>query len=115
MKCDVFSFFAHGFGLQPDRTKAPKLDFILSPRSPSPRSPYPSYDQRQQECKRKMLKGFKQQMQREKLRWHEDKLRRKFPEMVGVGSERDDEKRKAVWAAIAEGSAVCDRRLGDKL
>ena len=109
MKCDVFSFFAQAYGLRPDRRKAPKLDFKLSPRSP-----YPSYDQRQQECERKMLKMFKQQMQREKLRWHEDKLRRKFPDVVGRGSsgERDDEKRKAVWAAIAEGSAVCDKRLG---
>ncbi len=66
-----------------------------------------------------MLKGFKQQMQREKLRWHEDKLGRKFPDAmaVGIGRERDggDERRKAVWAAIAEGSKVCDRRLGDLL
>jgi hypothetical protein len=106
MKCDAFSFYAHGCGLQPDRSKAPKLDFKLSPRSP-----YPSYDQRQQDCERKMLKTFKQQMQREKLRWHEDKLRRKFPEAIG----RDDEKRKAVWAAVSEGSAICDRRLGDML
>lgn len=112
MKCDVFAFFAQACGLRPDRRKAPKLDFKLSPRSP-----YPSYDQRQQECERKMLKMFKQQMQREKLRWHEDKLRRKFPDVVGRGSdgERDDERRKAVWAAIAEGSAVCDRRLGSML
>ncbi len=114
MKCDVFSFFAQAFALRPDRSKAPKLDFKLSPRSP-----YASYDQRQQECERKMLKLFKQQMQREKLRWHEDKLRRKFPGVVGRGGsgggERDEEKRKAVWAAIAEGSAVCDKRLGSML
>jgi hypothetical protein len=106
MKCDVFSFFARGCGLEPDRSKAPKLDF-----KPSLRSPYPSYDQRQQECERKMLKQYKQQMQREKLRWHEDKLRRKFPEAIG----RDDDRRKAVWAAIAEGSAVCDKRLGSMI
>lgn len=108
MKCDVFSFFAQACGLQPDRGKAPKLDFQLTPRSP-----YPSCDQRQQERERKMLKMFKQQMQREKLRWHEDKLRRKFPEVVGKGGDgvRNDERRKAVWAGIAEGSAVCDKRL----
>lgn len=103
-KCDVFAFFARAFDLQPDGSKAPRLDFELSP----PRSPYPSYDHRQQESEKKMLKMFKQQMQREKLRWHEDKLTRKFPGIVG--SELD-ERRKAVWAAIAEGSAVCDRRL----
>ena len=108
MKCDVFSFFANGHGLEPDRSKAPKLDFKLSPRSP-----YPSYDQRQQDCERKMLKKFKQQMQKEKLRWHEDKLRRKFPNVVGRGWE--DERRKAVWAAIAEGSAICDKRLANML
>jgi hypothetical protein len=106
MKCDVFVFFARGCKLQPDRSKAPKLDFTLPPRSP-----YPSYDQRQQEWARKMLKVFKRQMQREKLRWHEDKLRRKFPEAI----EKDDERRKAVWAAIAEGSAVCEKRLGSML
>lgn len=102
MKCDAFSFFAKACGLQPDRAKAPKLDFKLSTRSP-----YPSYDRRQQECERRMLQLFKEQMKREKLRWHEDKLGRKFPEVMG----RDEERRKAVWAAIAEGSAICDRRL----
>jgi hypothetical protein len=106
MKCDVFSFFARASGLQPERSKAPKLDFKLSPRSP-----YPSFDQHHQERERKMLKTFKQQMQREKLRWHEDKLRRKFPAVMGW----DDERRKAVWAAIAEGSAVCDKRLANML
>lgn len=105
-KCDVFSFFAKGCGLQPDRTKAPKLDFKLSPRSP-----YPSHDQRQRECEGKLLKRFKQQMKREKLRWHEDKLGRKFPPLL----ERDNEKRKAVWAAIAEGSEACDKRLNSML
>lgn len=106
MKCDVFLFFARACGLQPDRNKAPKLDFKLA--SPSP---YPSCDQRQQESERKMLKMFKQQMQREKLRWHEDKPRRKFltrSVWVRMGMLK---KRKAVWAAIAEGSTVCDKRL----
>lgn len=64
---------------------------------------------REDQLTRKLLKTFKRQMQREKLRWHEDKLRRKFPAVMG----RDDERRKAVWAAIAEGSAVCDRRLAN--
>lgn len=106
MKCDVFSFFAQACGLQPDGIKAPKLDFKLASRSP-----YTSYNLRQQESERMMLKMFKQQMQREKLRWHEDKLRRKFPGAFCMGEDRDAEKRKAVWAAIAEGSTVCDKRL----
>ena len=39
------------------------------------------------------------------MRWHEDKLRRKFPEVL----ERDGERGKAVWAAIADGSEVVIR------
>jgi hypothetical protein len=108
MKYDVFAFFARGCGLEPDEAKSPRLDFRLCPRSP-----YPSQQARQQECERTMLKAFKAQMQRDKLRWHEDKLGRKFPQVVG--REGDEEARKAVWAAIAEGSVVCDKRLGSML
>ena len=60
-------------------------------------------------------------MLKEKLRWHEDRLRRKFPHVVvGTGgmrsggggrTSREREMRKAVWAAIAEGSAIAERRL----
>jgi hypothetical protein len=109
MKCDAFSFFAKGCGLQPDKSKAPKLDFALSSQS---QSPYTSYSDRVKEEERKRLRCFKQQMQREKLRWHEDKLRRRFPEAVaGGGEDGMAERRKAVWAAISEGSTACEKRL----
>lgn len=102
IKYDVFSFFAKGCGLQPDDAKAPRLNFKLSARRP-----HSSCDRRQQEGEKRMLKAFREQMKREKRHWHPDRLGLKFP----VVMDMDDDSGKAVWAAIVEGSAICERRL----